>query len=81
MSVIDALQLAAVIGSPVFAAGGAYCAVRVHLAWLRRDVDDVRGQLASAIAEVTRAHVRIDGLVNLESLSTHKLFALAKLRG
>lgn len=80
MNALELLQLAAVIGSPVFAAGGAYYAVRVHLAWLRRDVDDVRGQLAGVIAETARAHVRIDGLVNLESLSTQKLLALARLR-
>lgn len=45
----DWLQLAAVIASPAFAAGGAYIAVRVNLEWLRRDVD--------------RAHERIDETV------------------
>jgi outer membrane murein-binding lipoprotein Lpp len=77
---LEHLQFAAVLASPIFAAGGAYYAVKVHLAWLRRDVDDVRAQLAGAIAETTRAHLRIDSLVNLESLSTQKLLALAKLR-
>jgi hypothetical protein len=42
----DWLQLASVIASPAFAAGGAYMAVHVRLQWLRRDVD--------------RAHERID---------------------
>lgn len=45
----DWLQLAAVIASPAFAAGGAYIAVRVNLEWLRRDVD--------------RAHARIDDTI------------------
>lgn len=40
------LQLAAVIGSPFFAAGGAYAAVRVTLKW--------------HWFEIERAHDRID---------------------
>lgn len=81
MGVPDGLQFAAVIGSPIFAAGGAYYAVKVHLAWLRRDVDDLRTQLQHALAECARAHIRIDAIANLNALSTQKLTALAKLRG
>lgn len=47
----DWLQVVMAIGSPAFAAGGAYMAVRVNLAWLRRDVD--------------RAHQRIDAVNEL----------------
>lgn len=42
------LQLLLLLGSPLFAAGGAYAAVRVELKYLRRDVD--------------RAHQRIDAI-------------------
>jgi len=42
------LQVAALVASPIFAAGGAYAAVRVTLEWHER--------------EITRAHARIDTL-------------------
>jgi len=62
----DTLQIAIAIASPVFAAGGAYAAVRVQLAWLRRDVDD--------------AHQRIDELtqtlMKVWPMSTGKFAAL-----
>lgn len=63
---MDALQVLITIGSPLFAAGGAYAAVRVHMHYLRRDVDD--------------AHVRIDELTKTlmkeRALSTGKFQAL-----
>ena len=62
----EALQIAIAIGSPLFAAGGAYAAVRVHMQWLRRDVDD--------------AHQRIDELtktlMQVWPMSTGKFQAL-----
>jgi hypothetical protein len=36
------LQVFLSLVSAVFAAGGAYAAVRVQLAWLRADVDDLK---------------------------------------
>jgi hypothetical protein len=62
----ETLALLVTIISPVFAAGGAYAATRVHLQWLRRDVDD--------------AHQRIDEilrtLMRQRSLSTGMFEAL-----
>jgi hypothetical protein len=62
----EAWQIAITIASPIFAAGGAYAAVRVQLAWLRRDVDD--------------AHARIDELtqtlMKVWPMSTGKFQAL-----
>ena len=43
------LQMMALIASPIFAAGGAYAAVRVELRW--------------HWAEIQRAHARVDQLV------------------
>lgn len=63
---MDALQVLITIGSPLFAAGGAYAAVRVHLQWLRRDVDDAHRR----INELTET------LMNERALSTGKLKAL-----
>jgi len=33
------LQIVALVASPIFAAGGAWAAVRIELKYLRRDVD------------------------------------------
>jgi hypothetical protein len=64
--VSDTLTILVTIASPIFAAGGAYAATRVHLQWLRRDVDD--------------AHERIDAilrtLMRQRSLSTGMFEAL-----
>lgn len=62
----ETVQLLVAIGSPLFAAGGAYAAVRVHMHYLRRDVD--------------AAHARLDDLtktlMNERGLSTGKFEAL-----
>lgn len=62
----ETLAIVVTLMSPVFAAGGAYAATRVHLQWLRRDVDE--------------AHERIDAILRTlcqqRSLSTGMFEAL-----
>jgi len=63
----DWLQIVAVGASPIFAAGGAYAAVRVRLEWLRKDVD-------LAIAGVADLNRKVREL----EISTRRLVALGR---
>lgn len=69
-------QVTAVVASPIFAAGGAYTAVRVKLDWIRTDLNKAIDELEQSKHDLLATNSRIDQLIATLALSTQRLRAL-----